>query len=105
MPEQTPPDPTDAPEPLEARTEAQVQAQVGEEVDAVLRGRLRRAPRYGRFIAAGVVIGLVVGLLAPFLGQGGWTGGIALFLGASGVLLGAVTGAAAAALLDLRSTR
>jgi hypothetical protein len=119
--EQTPPDPAGAPEPPalepkprepkpreprgpEPRTDG-VEADVAEQVDAVLRGRVRRAPRYGAFIASGVVIGLVVGLLAPFLGRGGWTGGVALFLSASGVVLGAVTGAAAAALVDLRSTR
>lgn len=95
----------DPADPAERGSADPAERELADEVDAVLRGRVRRAPRYGAFVAVGVVVGLVVGLLVPFAGRGGWDAGVALFLAASGVVVGAVTGAAMAAIVDLRTTR
>lgn len=101
----TPTTPAAPAEPAPPAAQDPAERELADEVDAVLRGRLRRAPRYGAFITVGVLAGLVVGLLVPFAGRGGWSAGVALFLSAAGVVIGAVTGAAVAALVDLRSTR
>jgi hypothetical protein len=66
--------------------------------------QLRRAPRYRAFVATGAVLGVVAGVLVTLVLAGGdsifSTGTVVGYLGAIGLLLGALAGAGAAVLAD-----
>ncbi len=72
-----------------------------------VRVRLRRAPRFGAFTLSGALLGLLVGgavaVLGPDQTQTDFSPATAAgYLGAIGLVLGAVIGAAVAVLLDRR---
>ena len=65
---------------------------------------MRRAPRYRAFVATGAVLGVVAGVLVAVVLAGGDSifsmGTVVGYVGAIGLLLGALAGAAAAVLAD-----
>jgi hypothetical protein len=70
--------------------------------------RLRRAPRYRAFVAAGAVLGALAGVVVVLV-RGDRNslfslGTVTGYVGAIGLLVGALAGAAVAVLLDRRAS-
>jgi hypothetical protein len=68
--------------------------------------RIRRAPRYRAFVLAGAILGLVAGAVASIV-LGGGSGAfspstVTGYIGAIGLLLGGLLGAAVAILVERR---
>jgi hypothetical protein len=98
-----PPRPADRPAP-DAPHEAEPDQEPDQEPARPVEVRLRRAPRYRAFVAAGAVLGAALGVvLALARGAGDSlfsTATVTGYLGAIGLLLGALLGGAAAVLAD-----